>query len=469
MKPESLPSLLCERAQAIGIGIAVYYWFMEAFFDAFLFNKGPLLDRLLFADSNELWMRTLIVALIIAFSSYVQSSHRQKQAEAEAGEKEALFSDILHLSGDGILVVDASQRILLFNQGAEVIFGYSAEEVLRRSLEILLPEGLAEQHGRHLAAFGAEAETSRKMGTRLRTLRARRKNGTVFPADISISKLEQHGEILFSAVVRDVTEQKRAEAAIKRLNQELEQRVIERTAQLTEANKELESFCYSVSHDLRAPLRGITGFSEALKEDYADKLDARGLDYLQRTSDAGKRMGELIDELLTLSRVTREAMHIEVLDLSGMAREIASELEKSQPARKVKWRLQEGVRAEGDRPLIRSVLQNLLENAWKFTGKTAETEIAFGRTSHRGKSAYFVRDNGAGFDMAYADKLFGPFQRLHRQSDFPGNGIGLATVQRIVHRHSGQVWAEGALDKGAAFYFSLPRGASQNPERKEDV
>jgi len=443
------------RAQSVGIGLALFYWLIESAVDSFLFHKESFAQRFFLPDSNELWMRLLIMALIISFSSYIQSNYRENKAEKRMRRKDALFSDILYLSSDGIIIINASQQILLFNRGAEEIFGYSSAEVLGKKLNLLLPEGYAKQHDRHIDTFSRGREVSRKMGSRESWLSGRRKSGEVFPADISISKLTQEGTTRFSAVIRDVTDQKRAEKAIKKLNQELEQRVIERTAELTETNKELEAFCYSVSHDLRAPLRGITGFSEALKEDYGKKLDARGLDYLKRTSDAGKRMGELIDELLTLSRVTRQEMRIEALDLSEMCHEISTELDQIKPGREIGWEIESGVLAEGDLPLVHVVLQNLLENAYKFTSKKAQAEIHFGRMIHEGKPAYFVRDNGAGFDMAYSDKLFGPFQRLHRISDFPGNGIGLASVQRIIRRHGGQVWAKAALDKGATFYFSL--------------
>jgi two-component system sensor histidine kinase/response regulator len=247
------------------------------------------------------------------------------------------------------------------------------------------------------------------------------------------------------------------EAAIQR-NRELNRARDELqtvNAALEAANKELESFSYSVSHDLRAPLRSIDGFSQALLEDYADKLDEEGKDHLQRVRASTQRMAELIDDMLNLSRMTRSEMRLEAVNLSTVAKTVAAELQRSQPDRRVEFVIAEGVVANGDSGLLRVVLENLLGNAWKFTGKHSEAKIEFGISLQNGNSAYFVRDNGSGFDMAYAGKLFGAFQRLHDAREFPGTGVGLATVQRVIHRHGGQVWAESEVEKGATFYFTL--------------
>ena len=238
----------------------------------------------------------------------------------------------------------------------------------------------------------------------------------------------------------DVTERQLAEEALRR-----------REAHLDAANKELEAFSYSVSHDLRAPLRSIDGFSQALVEDCAQQLDANGLRYVERVRAATQRMGRLIDDLLELSRVTRGPLTHEPVDLSLIASGIAHDLASTQPDRVVEFRIAEGLQDEGDPNLLRVVLENLLGNAWKFTSKHATARIEFGRNGQ----SYFVRDDGAGFDPAYADKLFGAFQRLHHARDFEGTGIGLATVQRVVRRHGGRIWAEGEVEKGATFYFTL--------------
>ena len=242
---------------------------------------------------------------------------------------------------------------------------------------------------------------------------------------------------------------------LQQARDELEQRVIERTTQFEVANKELESFSYSVSHDLRAPLRSIDGFSQALLEDHGDKLDDQGRSDLQRVHAATRRMGQLIDDMLNLARVSRGEMQREAVDLSSLVKSIAAELKAAEPERRVDLAIADGVGTQGDARLLRILLENLLRNAWKFTGKHPTAQIEFGTSQNNGKPVYFVRDDGAGFDMAYAGKLFGTFQRLHATTEFNGTGVGLATVQRIAHRHGGKVWAEGKVDQGATFYFTL--------------
>ncbi len=227
-------------------------------------------------------------------------------------------------------------------------------------------------------------------------------------------------------------------------------------ADLTATNHELEAFSYSVSHDLRSPLRSLDGFAQAVLEDYQDRLDETGRDYLTRIRNAAQRMGSLIDDLLSLSRVTRAELSRARVDLTAMVTEIAASLGEQATGRKVDWLVQSGVAVDGDLRLLRIALENLLGNAWKFTEKTPAATIQFGTTTTpEGRSALFVRDNGAGFDMAHATKLFGAFQRLHGATEFAGTGIGLATVQRVIRRHGGRIWAEGAVGKGATFFFTL--------------
>jgi signal transduction histidine kinase len=255
--------------------------------------------------------------------------------------------------------------------------------------------------------------------------------------------------------IRVITERKHAQDESRRLNVELEQHVVARTAELAAANKELEAFSYSVSHDLRAPLRGLDGFSQALLEDYGDKLDAEGQKLLHRIRAGSQRMDRLIDDMLNLSRVSRSELHRELVDLSGLANDVADELRSHDSQRDVALRITKDLTADGDPQLLRVVLENLLGNAWKYTAKRPHATIEFGLSRDNGHSSFYVRDDGAGFDMQYADKLFTPFQRLHGMNEFPGTGIGLATVQRIIHRHGGRVWAEAKVNGGATFHFTL--------------
>jgi PAS domain S-box-containing protein len=252
---------------------------------------------------------------------------------------------------------------------------------------------------------------------------------------------------------------RQAEEEISRLNADLERRVAERTVQLEVANKELEAFSYSVSHDLRAPLRAVDGFSTMLLDRYGAQFDGQGRHYLQRVREGAQRMDQLINDLLRLSGIARSQMHWRTVDISALARAITTELQNTQPERSVEFVVTDGVMVEGDAGLLRTALENLLGNAWKYTSKHATARIEFGVSHQDGRTVCFVRDDGAGFDMAYVGKLFGAFQRLHAADEFEGTGIGLATVQRIIHRHGGRLWAEGGVEQGATFYFTLPEAA----------
>lgn len=276
----------------------------------------------------------------------------------------------------------------------------------------------------------------------------------------------QHAELL-ADLRAEILERQQAEQRVQDLNQGLRQAIIG----LKVVNKELEAFSYSVSHDLRAPLRSIDGFSQALLEDCQDEIGSSGQDYLRRIRSATQRMGQLIDDMLTLARVTRSDMRLSSVDLSQIANRICTDLQQGNPERQVEFTIQSGLVAQGDAHLLQVVLENLMHNAWKFTSKSPHSKIEFGTAEHilegiapsdqssisptSSVTTYFVRDDGAGFDIKYVSKLFSPFQRLHSMLDFQGNGIGLATVQRIVHRHGGKVWAEGIVGKGATFYFTL--------------
>jgi signal transduction histidine kinase len=267
--------------------------------------------------------------------------------------------------------------------------------------------------------------------------------------------LEKTVEERTAALVAEIAERKKAEDEVRRLNVELEQRVAERTAELEATNKELESFAYSVSHDLRAPLRHIEGFADILRENYAARLDEKGRDYLQRVISGAGRMKNLIDAIIKLSRHTRAPLNRVNVRLSDMAKAAAAERAEASPERTVDVVISDSAAAEGDPMMLQVVINNLIENSWKFTRNRRDARIEFGVTELDGKTVYYVRDNGAGFDESYSDRLFTPFQRLHSDVEFPGLGVGLATVQRIIRLHGGRIWAEGAVGKGATFYFTL--------------
>ena len=371
-------------------------------------------------------------------------------------ESEARKGAMLDSALDAIISIDAKGNVIEFNPGAEKIFGYTRGQALGKEMaELMIPPALRESHRRGLAHYLATGEGP-VLGHRIELV-ALRANGTEFPVELSITRIGSEAPPTFTGFLRDITERKRAEVEIQQLNRDLENRVIKRTAELEAANKELEGFSYSVSHDLRAPLRGIAGFAQLLVSSTKDKIEQDGQRWLGIIQSETQRMGRLIDELLNFSRLGRQQISMTALDMTALAKAVFEELTTHQTERKPRLELKPLLPAKGDPTLMRQVLVNLLSNAIKFSRNREAPAIEIGSESEAEENRYYVKDNGAGFDPRYAHKLFGVFQRLHHEDEFEGTGVGLALVQRILHRHGGRIWAEAKLNEGATFYFTLPK------------
>ena len=354
-----------------------------------------------------------------------------------------LLPAIVKSSDDAIVGGTTGGLITTWNPAAEKIYGYQAEEIIGQPLTILCPAERAGEIEETLATIGRGERAVHGETVR------RRKDGRTFPASVTTSPIhDEDGRLIgVSAIARDITEQDQARAVAE---------VRRRADDLERVNQSLESFTYAVAHDLRAPLRALGGYSSALIEDCADGLGEAGRGYAERILVASGQMSALIDGLLILSRIARAEMHLESVDLGAEVARVAADLQRGAPGRRVHFAIERPVQARADRRLLRTVLENLVENAWKFTSGRDDALIEFG-TVPAGDAAVccYVRDDGAGFDPHYAGKLFQPFQRLHAVSDFPGTGIGLASVKQIVGRHGGRAWAESAVGEGATFYFTL--------------
>jgi PAS domain S-box-containing protein len=388
-------------------------------------------------------------------TTQLESAHNFTQIELERlvaerteqlRQSEEKFAKAFRASPAAISIATLPDgRWIEINEALAKMTGYSTEELIgHTSIELGLVDAVA--RAKILEAI-REHGSVRNVEIQMHT-----KSKEIIEVLVSVERIEIHGQPCVLTIQYDITELKHAEREVRRLNADLEQRHLA----LEVANKELEAFSYSVAHDLRAPLRTIDGFSQMFLEDYADKVDAEGRQYLERVRESAHEMARLIDDLLMLSRVTRSELHREGVDLTALARTVLAGHQKNEHERKVEVIISDGLIANGDARLLGVVLQNLLGNAWKFSGKRPMARIEVGARQEDVRPVFFVRDNGAGFDMTYVHKLFGVFQRLHSGAEFEGTGIGLATVQRIIERHSGRIWCEAAVDQGAAFYFSLP-------------
>jgi len=398
--------------------------------------------------------------LVLAVERELREAQRRRaheRAEEALKISELRYRRLFETAKDGILILDADTgKITDVNPFLTEMLGYSREEFLGRKLWEI---GSFKDIPASKLAF---AELQSQGYVRYEDLPLATSSGQNIAVEFVSNVYLVNRKNVIQCNIRDVTVRKEAEKGVRKLNVELEQRVQDRTARLEALNKDLEAFNYTVSHDLQAPLRHIGGFAEILQEDYADKLGTDGQRLIQQIRAAMQRMQGLIDALLGLSGISSKELESKSVDLSALAAGIiASEREQGSPARPIEFVIADGVTAHGDARLLRDVLQNLLGNALKFTSRCASARIEFGVKPAADESAiYFVRDNGAGFDMANVHKLFGPFQRLHDPEEYSGTGIGLATVQRIIQRHGGRVWAEGATGKGATIYFTLAPGVT---------
>ncbi len=373
-----------------------------------------------------------------------QSQEDTRKFQDELMQTKAMFEGLFELAPDAILVVGRSGDIVRANKQAEKLFGYSRNELFNVHHEILLPERLRKEHMEHRRVYMSDPYI-RPMGTGLE-LYGRRKDGGEFSVDIALGPLKAEEDMVVIAVIRDISELKTADDMIKK-----------RTAELTDAMKELDAFTYSVAHDLRAPVRQMNGFVELLKKRIVGLPDDKIKHYADAIAAASLKMGLLIDDLLAFSRLGRTEIQKRKIEFNALVKEVVQDIQDEVKGRDIKWAIDELPEVYGDHGLLRLVFVNLISNAVKFTNTRPRAEIKIGCINEVDKFICSIKDNGVGFDMKYVNKLFGVFQRLHAQNEFEGTGIGLANVRRIISRHGGRIWAEGSVGQGATFYFTIPK------------
>ncbi len=420
-------------------------------------------------DGSRFWASAVITALrdqtgsLRGFGRVTRDITEHKLAEELQRASEERFRAVAETANDAIVSADPRGNITYFNRSAELIFGYSAAEVLGKPLTLLMPERFHDAHRRGLERFLSTGEP-RVIGKKVE-MAGRRKDGSEFPLELALARWRASGGIFFTGMICDITERKLAEEALALQAAELSRS----NTELAAANKELDAFSYSVSHDLRAPLRQIDGFSRILVEEFGPQLNSQARHCLERIQHGVQKMGHLVDDLLNLGRVGRKTLNRCRTPLNALIEEVLTELKSEIEGRQIEWQIGELPVVECDPGLMKQVILNLLSNAVKFTRHQEGAVIQIDQMMVEGQPAFFVRDNGVGFNMRHADKLFGIFQRLHRQEDFEGTGVGLANVQRIIHKHGGRIWAEAVPYKGATFYFTIgvpERSESENSATK---